>query len=226
MQSRKSRNTWSYRQIWPWNMEWSRAKTDRVLPRKCTGHNKHPLPTTQEKTIHHGLYMCSIIMCWCFHAKQSAHVLSCDFLSMTLDLFVYSYVRVFIYWREGRYYLDALDFKQKQANNPSQTINKLLSHVTGIPKVGKEDSQADWPLWSIMSLRACWQRCIHACLAAQLCLTFCDPMDCHPPGSSVHGILQAKTLEPVANPYSRGSSWLRDQTHISCLLHWRWILYH
>ena len=40
------------RQIWPWNMEWSRAKTNRVLPRKCTGHRKHPLPTTQEKTLH------------------------------------------------------------------------------------------------------------------------------------------------------------------------------
>ena len=52
MQSRKSRNTWSNRQIWPWNTEWSRAKTNRVLPRKCTGHNKHPLPTTQEKTLH------------------------------------------------------------------------------------------------------------------------------------------------------------------------------
>ena len=50
--SRKSRNTCSNRQIWPWNTEWSRAKTNRVLPRKCTGHNKHPLPTTQEKTIH------------------------------------------------------------------------------------------------------------------------------------------------------------------------------
>ena len=49
--SRKSRNTWSNRQIWPWNMEWSRAKINRVLPRKCTGHNKHPLPTTQEKTL-------------------------------------------------------------------------------------------------------------------------------------------------------------------------------
>ena len=50
--SRKSRNTWSNRQIWPWNTEWSRAKTNRVLQRKCTGHNKHPLPTTQEKTLH------------------------------------------------------------------------------------------------------------------------------------------------------------------------------
>ena len=50
--SRKSRNTWSNRQIWPWNAEWGRAKTNRVLPRKSTGHSKHPLPTTQEKTLH------------------------------------------------------------------------------------------------------------------------------------------------------------------------------
>ena len=50
--SRKSRNTWSNRQIWPWNTEWSRAKTNRVLPRKCTGHSKHPLLRTQVKTLH------------------------------------------------------------------------------------------------------------------------------------------------------------------------------
>ena len=50
--SRKSRNTWSNRQIWPRNTEWSRAKTNRVLPRKCTGYSKHPLPTTLEKTLH------------------------------------------------------------------------------------------------------------------------------------------------------------------------------
>ena len=45
---RKSINTWSNRQIWPWNTELSRAKANRVLPRECTGHSKHPLPTTQE----------------------------------------------------------------------------------------------------------------------------------------------------------------------------------
>ena len=44
-----ARNTWSNRQIWLWCTEWSRAKTNRVLPRECTGHSKHPLPTTQEK---------------------------------------------------------------------------------------------------------------------------------------------------------------------------------
>ena len=50
--SRKSRNTWSNREIWPWSIEWSRAKAHRVLPRECTGHSKHPLLTTQEKTLH------------------------------------------------------------------------------------------------------------------------------------------------------------------------------
>ena len=50
--SRKSRNTWSNRQIWSWNTEWSRAKANRVLPRERTGHSKYPLPTTQEKTLH------------------------------------------------------------------------------------------------------------------------------------------------------------------------------
>ena len=50
--SRKSRNTWNNRQIWPWNMEWSRAQANRILPRERTGHSKHPLPTTQEKTLH------------------------------------------------------------------------------------------------------------------------------------------------------------------------------
>ena len=51
-ESRKSRNTWSNRQIWPWSTEWSRAKANRVLPREHIGHSKHSLPTTQEKTLH------------------------------------------------------------------------------------------------------------------------------------------------------------------------------
>ena len=38
-------------------------------------------------------------------------------------------------------------------------------------------------------------------LVAQLCLTLCSPMDCSPPGSSVHGILQARILEWVAIPF-------------------------
>ena len=49
----------------------------------------------------------------------------------------------------------------------------------------------------------------------QLCTALCDPMDCSPSGSSVHGILQARILEWVAIPFSKGSSWPRDRTHIS-----------
>ena len=54
-------------------------------------------------------------------------------------------------------------------------------------------------------------------LVTQLCLTLCDPLDCSPPGSSVYGILQARILEWVAIPFSRGSSWPRDPTQVSCI---------
>ena len=64
--------------------------------------------------------------------------------------------------------------------------------------------------------------CVLHAKSLQSCPTLCDPMDCSPPGSSVHGIFQARTLES-----SRGSSWLRDQTrvsYVSCM--GRWVLYH
>ena len=52
-------------------------------------------------------------------------------------------------------------------------------------------------------------------LVAQLCLTVCNPMDCSPPGSSVHGTLQAKILEWVATSFSRGCSQPRDWTQVT-----------
>ena len=61
----------------------------------------------------------------------------------------------------------------------------------------------------------------------QSCLFLCDPMDCSPPGFSVHRIIQARILERVAISYSRGPSQPRDQTqvsHGSCI--GRRILYH
>ena len=54
-------------------------------------------------------------------------------------------------------------------------------------------------------------------LYAQLCLTLCDPMDCSPPGSSVHGTFQVRILEWVAISSSRGYSWPRDWTPVSCI---------
>ena len=52
---------------------------------------------------------------------------------------------------------------------------------------------------------------------AQSCATLCDPVDCSPPGSSVHGILQTRILEWVAISFSRGSSQPRDRTRVSCI---------
>ena len=52
---------------------------------------------------------------------------------------------------------------------------------------------------------------------AQSCPTLCDPMDCSPPGSSVHGILQARILEWVAISFFRGSPLSRDWTQVSCI---------
>ena len=51
----------------------------------------------------------------------------------------------------------------------------------------------------------------------QLCLTLCDPVDCSPSFSSVHGILQVRILEWVAVPFSNGSSWPGDWTRVFCI---------
>ena len=62
------------------------------------------------------------------------------------------------------------------------------------------------------------------CVCAQSCLTLCNPLDCSPLSSSVHGILQARLLKWGAIAFSRGSSQLRDQSHNSYIS--RQILYH
>ena len=74
-----------------------------------------------------------------------------------------------------------------------------------------------WPYYSHSN--SCWfvqhkATTMHTTLL-QSCLTLCDFMDCSPPGSSVHGILQARILEWVAMPSSRGSSRPRDRTCVS-----------
>ena len=59
--NRKSRDTWSNRQILPWSTKWNRAKAYRVLTKERTGHSKHPLPTTQEKTLHMNITRWSVL---------------------------------------------------------------------------------------------------------------------------------------------------------------------
>ena len=60
---------------------------------------------------------------------------------------------------------------------------------------------------------------------AQFCETLCDPKDCSLAGSSVHGIFQARVLEWVVISFSRGSSWPRDWTQVSCTAGRRFILW-
>ena len=60
-------------------------------------------------------------------------------------------------------------------------------------------------------------RSLHFVLVAQSCLTLCNLTDCSPPGSSVYGIVQARILEWVAIPLSRGPSPPRDRTHVPCI---------
>ena len=59
--------------------------------------------------------------------------------------------------------------------------------------------------------------CVPQVLVTQLCVTLCNSMECSPLGSSIHGIFQAKILEWVTIPFSRGSSLRRDRTQVSCI---------
>ena len=68
--------------------------------------------------------------------------------------------------------------------------------------------------------------CIHA-KSLRLCQTLCNTMNCSSSGPSVQGILQARILQWVDISFSRGSSWFKDETHVSyvfCI--GRWVLYH
>ena len=55
------------------------------------------------------------------------------------------------------------------------------------------------------------------CLVAKSCPTVCNPMDCSPPGSSIHGISQTRILEWIVISFSRGSFQSRDWTQVSCI---------
>ena len=64
----------------------------------------------------------------------------------------------------------------------------------------------------------CFQSSCYCCLVAQSCSSLCDPVDCTPPSSSVHGIPQAIIVKWVSISFSKGSSRPRDQTHVSCFV--------
>ena len=91
----------------------------------------------------------------------------------------------------------------RQKNEAGETLNSSILRL--------------WkPNWDIrMKASDVCDFCEECAKSLQSCPTPCDPVDCSPPGSSVHGMLRAKILEWVAMPSSRGSSWPRDQIRLS-----------
>ena len=71
------------------------------------------------------------------------------------------------------------------------------------------------PMSSSLNITKGWD--LTAAGAQSLSHVWPDPMDCSPPGFSVHGVFQARTLEWVSISSSRGSSWPRDWTRVSCI---------
>ena len=111
--------------------------------------------------------------------------------------------------------------------SPSQKV--MLPLATLLVNLNHQ-IQAPWHLGLQLSWSWWWCMQVYMCLCMLSRLSrvwLCDPMDCSPPGSSVHGILQARILEWVVISFFRESSWPRDWARVSdvsCI--GRWVLYH
>ena len=97
--------------------------------------------------------------------------------------------------------------KRAQTDSFGQTLFQILAQPPST--YGRSQNPAAQNHSSLV-----WKKDVSVC---QSCQTLCDPMDCSPPGSSVHGISQARILEWVAISFSRGSSWPRDRSHVFAL---------
>ena len=105
--------------------------------------------------------------------------------------------------------------QQVSPQSPWQTSSHYSWLILKLVVIGKLSAPVQM-LW-VMTLTDTSVSSICVCLVTQSCLTLCDPLDCSPPGSSVHGIFQAKMLEWVAISCSRGSCWPRGWTRIYCV---------
>ena len=115
--------------------------------------------------------------------------------------------------------------REKRATAPSQAHRAPLSigfscpHPGDLPDTGTEPmTLTSLAVPSGKPFDVCVCVCVCVCmLVAQLYPTLCNRMDYSTPGSSIHGILQARILERVAISFSRGSSQTRDWTWVSCI---------
>ena len=109
----------------------------------------------------------------------------------------------------------------------SDMTEQLYFHFTFSGSRGKESACNAGDQGSVPRLERSLEKGMgthSSVLVAQSCLTLCDPMDCSPPGSSAPGILQARILERVAIPFSKGI-FLTQESNLG-VLNFRQILYH
>ena len=148
----------------------------------------------------------------------------------------YATLKPLVLWLKRKKILN-LFTKQKQTHRQKTLIITRVGHGgkqthTAVCKIGKQqESTAQYRNYTQhlvvthdgKNLKKNICICIYVCVCVQLCSTLCDPMDCNLPGSSVHGIFQARILERVAISYARGSFWPRERTRvsgISCIDRW------
>ena len=143
-------------------------------------------------------------------------VLSLIFLLQSLDFFLDSPMCL------APFTLKAFVKKSPFARNTSSP-HCLLNYSSFVPVRGITSQGSFTKLKPYVRARARVCVCVCVCVV-QSCLTLCDLTDCSLPGSSVQGILQARILEWVVIPFSRGSSRPRDWARVSCtagtLYHW------
>ena len=111
-------------------------------------------------------------------------------------------------WLQQLHYLGCRSLWPHQGRGEGLVIGHNWSDINAYFRRSKE-------------LKQCWHRARNKMVVrywsvTKSCPTPCHPMDCFPPGSSVHGIFQVKILEWVAISFSKVSSWPRDRSHVSC----------
>ena len=130
---------------------------------------------------------------------------------ISLSSYLFSKIRLFLW-------LKNLKFLEDRLRKSFHAGRKLGDDITLLKDAGqlwkKENIVERVPVTSSLWRRDQRKQILKR-VFAQLCPTLCDPMNCSPPGSSIHGILQARILEGVAISFSRGFSRPRDGTRVS-----------
>ena len=113
--------------------------------------------------------------------------------------------------REGREIEGGRGKEREEVRGKEEAIKDTHFGLSSSSYKGTNPNRRAPPSWPHLNL------CVCLCFSHSVVSDSCNPMDCNPPGSSVHGILQTRTLEWVATPFSRGSSWPSNGNWVSCI---------